>query len=146
MMFRKLGILHPEKKDVSLVDDLLSLMQVHKADYTQVFLALQQDSVLDEPLFEQEDFQAWRQKWKTAHLTDELKTRSLALMEKTNPKVIARNHWVENALEAAVGGNMKLFDELLTILSKPYAHHGDGLQFQKTPAGFDAEYQTFCGT
>ena len=105
MMCGKLGILHPEDKDKDLVDELLSLMEANKADYTQVFLALQQDKEPDGGLFKLEEFRAWEQKWKNTHLGGERKALSLELMNKQNPKVIPRNHWVENVLEAAVEGD-----------------------------------------
>ncbi len=146
MMFGKLGILHPEDKDKDLVDGLLSLMETNKADYTQVFLALQHDKEPDGPLFRQEEFRAWVEKWKNTHLGDERKTPSLTLMNTLNPKVIPRNHWVENVLEAAVEGNLTPFSQLMGMLSKPYGTHTDELQFQQIPEGFDARYQTFCGT
>ncbi len=146
MMYGKLGILHPDDKDKDLVDGLLSLMETHRADYTQVFLALQQNKELDGSLFRLEEFRGWVEKWKNTHQKDEHKAASLALMHKLNPKVIPRNHWVEDVLEAAVEGNMTPFNQLLNTLSKPYDDHPDGLQFQRIPEGFDAGYQTFCGT
>jgi len=146
MMFGKLGIEHPEEKDKGLVDELLSIMETHKADYTQVFLALQRDKELDASFFRSEEFKGWTQKWKNMHLRNEGKVPNLELMNTSNPKVIPRNHWVENVLEAAVGGNREPFNQLLEILSKPYDNHPDELQLQQTPNGFDAHYQTFCGT
>ncbi len=146
MMFGKLGILHPHEEDKNLVDELLSLMEAHNADYTQVFLALQQEKELYGSLFRSEEFKGWIQQWKKRHLQKGHKESSLELMNTLNPKVIPRNHWVENALEAAVKGNMAPFDELLVLLSKPYDNLPDELQFQQIPEGFDAQYQTFCGT
>ena len=146
MMCGKLGILNPGEKDKDLVDGLLSLMETNSSDYTQVFLALQQDKEPDESLFNLAEFSDWMEKWKNEHLGDQGKTPSLELMKKLNPKVIPRNHWVEDALEAAVEGDMASFDQLLGLLSKPYDDHPDELQFQQIPAGFDVRYQTFCGT
>jgi uncharacterized protein YdiU (UPF0061 family) len=146
MMFGKLGILNPTNKDKGLVDELLSLMETHRADYTQVFLALQQDKELDISLFRLEEFKHWLQKWKNAQLREGHKASAIELMDKHNPKVIPRNHWVENVLEAAVEGKLSPFNQLLNKLSKPYDTHPDELQFQEIPEGFDARYQTFCGT
>ncbi len=146
MMFGKLGILHPEDQDKDLVDELLSLMETKKADYTQVFLALQQDKAPEGSLFELEEFKGWVKKWKNTHPGGDHKAQSLALMNTLNPKVIPRNHWVENVLEAAVEGNLAPFNQLLGTLSKPYDTHPDALQFEQIPEGFDVRYQTFCGT
>ncbi len=139
MMFAKLGILDPQKEDKVLVDQLLDLMETNKADYTQVFLALEQAKTLDTPLFHQEEFIGWMQKWKNAK-------QGATPKPKLNPSIIPRNHWVENALEAAIKGNLAPFNQLLELLSKPYDQHPDELQFQQVPEYFDAHYQTFCGT
>ncbi len=146
MMFAKLGILHPEENDKELINTLLESMESHKMDYTQLFLALQQDKELDNSLFRSEAFKAWKQHWKNAQSRNENQTLILALMNTSNPKVIPRNHWVENALETAAQGDMESFNELLGILSKPYQDHPDELQFQQVPEDFDTSYQTFCGT
>lgn len=146
MMFGKLGILHPKEKDKELVDELLSLMETNKLDYTQVFLVLQQDKEPDALLAKPEEFRTWKQKWKNTYLRDERKEPNIELMNKLNPKVIPRNHWVENALDSAVEGNLTPFNQLLDILSKPYDDHSDTLQFQRMPEDFDTHYQTFCGT
>ena len=139
MMFNKLGIVNPNKKDRVLVNDLLKLMEVHKTDYTQLFLALEKDETLDASLFAQKEFKNWLQDWK-------IRNPVLAQMKKYNPRIIPRNHWVENALETAVKGDMMPFKNLLKLLSKPYDDHPNELMYEKTPADFDASYQTFCGT
>ncbi|SHI77291.1 protein adenylyltransferase SelO [Aquimarina spongiae] len=146
MMFDKLGISHPEEKDKELVDNLLALMETHKADYTQVFLTLQQDTLIENALFKSEDFKDWRQKWEATYLREGLVGPSLELMNRSNPKVIPRNHWVEHVLNTAARGEMEPFNELLEVLSKPYDDHPEDLQFQQIPEDFDAGYQTFCGT
>ena len=139
MMFNKLGIVNPNKKDRVLVNDLLKLMEVHKTDYTQLFLALEKDETLDASLFAQKEFKNWLKDWK-------IRNPVLAQMKKYNPRIIPRNHWVENALETAVKGDMMPFKNLLKLLSKPYDDHPNELMYEKTPADFDASYQTFCGT
>ena len=139
MMFNKLGIVNPNKKDQVLVNDFLKLMEVHKADYTQLFIALEKDETLDEALFEQKEFKNWIHAWK-------LKNPVQEQMKKYNPRIIPRNHWVENALETAVEGDMMPFQNLLKLLSNPYDEQSNELLYEKTPADFDASYQTFCGT
>ena len=146
MMLRKLGIQHPEESDKELVDRLLALMETHKADYTHTFLALQQDKELDQSLFKSAEFRNWKKDWSQTHLRHEDKSPDHDLMKSMNPNVIPRNHWVENALDAAVDANLSPFQELLSTLTKPYDGHPDEIMFQKVPEDFDARYQTFCGT
>jgi uncharacterized protein YdiU (UPF0061 family) len=146
MMYGKLGILNPEDRDKDLVDELLGLMEYYKADYTQVFLALEQDTEPERSFFQLEAFRKWKKKWKSSQLREQRKAQSLELMKQLNPKVIPRNHWVENALDAAIAGDMAPFNQLLDLFSKPYDDHPEVLQFEPIPDGFDAGYQTFCGT
>jgi uncharacterized protein YdiU (UPF0061 family) len=146
MMLAKLGILHPTDGDKDLVDCLLALMESHMADYTQVFLSLQRDEETAGPLFGREEFRAWVKKWKDARGREKNETAGLELMKKLNPKIIPRNHWVENALQAAVEGNMEPFEQLHSLLAKPYEDNTDALPFAPIPEGFDERYQTFCGT
>ena len=146
MMLGKLGFSQPEDEDKGLVDRLLSIMETHRADYTQVFLALQQE---DEPklsLFKQDEFKHWLKQWNNAYQRSEHRGPDVELMKKLNPKVIPRNHWVENVLEATVEGDLEPFNQLLSTLSKPYDDQPEDLQFQVIPEGFDAQYRTFCGT
>lgn len=145
MMFRKLGIAKAEKNDVALVDQLLELMQKHQADYTNVFVALRSGQWSEGALQSQADFQDWHKRWKQRIATDP--EAAHAIMEATNPTVIARNHLVEEALQAAENSNYEPFHTLLNQLSNPYAYDSSiDAELQLVPAGFDAQYQTFCGT
>ncbi|MCH2233354.1 MAG: YdiU family protein [Crocinitomicaceae bacterium] len=143
MMFAKLGILNPKEEDRVLVNDLLAMMQTHKSDYTQTFLALEEERELEGTLYSSEEFKAWKEKWENLR---EDKEASVALMRKNNPRVIPRNHWVENALDEAKTGNLEPFSELLEVLANPYGNHSDELKYQPIPEEFDSCYQTFCGT
>ena len=139
MMSLKLGIKYEINQGKEMVDGLLKLIETHKADYTQLFLALERNQAIDIPIFEQNDFKIWMKNWKSKNPDEEL-------MKTNNPRVIPRNHWVENALEASVEGNMSAFKDLLSKLSNPYDDYPDPLIFEKPPADFEASYQTFCGT
>ncbi len=145
MMFRKLGIPQPKEEYKSIIDRLLALMEKYRADYTQTFLAVQYHEFPQEPLYQSEEFKQWHQDWKNA-IPSELKEESQKLMNQNNPKVIPRNHWVEEALSQAANGNMKPFHELLSLLSNPYGDVLKEKSFEPIPEAFDASYQTFCGT
>ena len=145
-MGRKLGIQRLKEEDRSLVDDLLGLMRQHKADYTNLFLALTYRQPNEEAIFQADDFKKWQQRWEQRIAEEGEWQQVQELMKSQNPAFIARNHLVEEALEAATMGNMKPFEELLDKLAKPYEVQADSLSFQGVPAGFDQQYQTFCGT
>jgi len=68
-------------------------------------------------------------------------------MNNNNPKVIPRNHLVEDALSAAENGEMSLFNELLDVLSDPYADLNYPEKYtEASDARFESQYKTFCGT
>ena len=67
-------------------------------------------------------------------------------MNAVNPVYIARNHLVEQALQAAEAGDMAPFQKLLAVLSHPFSKVRGLEAFEgPAPASFGA-YQTFCGT
>ena len=77
-------------------------------------------------------------------LDNNSKEQSLDLMKISNPVVIPRNHKVEEALDAAHKGDLKILNRLLSVLNKPYEIDETIEEFQSP--SFDNEYQTFCGT
>jgi serine/tyrosine/threonine adenylyltransferase len=67
-----------------------------------------------------------------------------AAMDRVNPVYIPRNHLVDEALTAAVAGDLEPFEWLLDVLSRPYeARPG----FERYATGGDGSaFVTFCGT
>ncbi len=69
-----------------------------------------------------------------------------ALMRRSNPAFIPRNHNVEAALLAASSANhLGVMERLLDVLTSPYDHARDLPEFS-TPASGERPYVTFCGT
>jgi len=69
------------------------------------------------------------------------------LMRDSNPALIPRNHRVEAALEAAVKqGDYSVLERLLNLLSTPYAHSSEQVDYSVLPELSTRPYQTFCGT
>ena len=146
MMGRKLGIQSLKEEDADLIDELLSLMKKHKADFTNLFLALTYQEVLEEAIFKADEFKQWQLKWQQRISQEGESEQVQHLMKKQNPVFIARNHLVEEALDAAITGDMAPFEKLLEALSDPYKTQNTQISFQSVPTGFDQQYQTFCGT
>ena len=152
-MRKKLGIFNQEEDDLRLVEDLLIYMQKNKADFTNTFRSLTQSlkaKVNDgTALYQDGGFKNWLTLWK-ARLSRQHETveASIQLMDSVNPKVIPRNHLVEEALHAAVDhDDMTLVNELLLVVSEPFADLNHLAKYTQTaePA-FDAQYKTYCGT
>lgn len=62
-MRAKLGIFNEELEDESLIEDLLKIMQKHRADYTNTFRALTLNKLEDADLFSTADFTQWNKQW-----------------------------------------------------------------------------------
>jgi len=147
-MTAKLGIFNEEKEDEQLIEDFLTMMQKHSADYTNTFRSLTLEKLEDTDLFTSEEFAQWNKLWE-ARLSgqQESKADCLQLMRNSNPAVIPRNHLVEEALEAAVEhGDYSVMEKLLEVLSRPYDQSEEQADYCTPPADSTRPYQTFCGT
>ena len=147
-MRAKLGISNEEKQDESLIGDLLSIMHKYGADYTNTFRSLTFDNYEGTVLFGNEEFTQWHEQWQTRlGKQEESKASSQALMQRSNPAVIPRNHRVEEALEAAVElEDYSVLERLLEVLSTPFAHSAEQADYCTPPVDTSRPYQTYCGT
>ena len=147
-MRNKLGLFNQEAADLQLSEDLLMYMQKNNADYTNTFRALGKDAIKPLQIYQDPGFRSWIALWE-ARLARQTQTpdQATALMDKTNPAIIPRNHLVEEALAAAVDDNdIKLAEQLLAVTANPYTPATDVRYMQAPQPGFDNQYKTFCGT
>ena len=147
-MRAKLGIFNEEIQDESLIEDLLSMMQKYRADYTNTFRSLTFDTPEDTALFGTTEFTQWHELWQ-ARLgrQQESKESSHQLMRNCNPALIPRNHRVEAALEAAVKQeDYSVMERLIDVLSSPYAHSPEQDDYTTPPDLSTRPYRTYCGT
>ncbi|WP_434088019.1 protein adenylyltransferase SelO [Cytobacillus solani] len=147
-MRAKLGIFNTEEQDEDLVKDLLKMMEIYQADFTNTFRSLTFDRHEDLVLFGKDEFSQWVELWKARlQRQQESIESSKQLMRDSNPAVIPRNHRVEEALDAAVDeGDYSVMERLLEVLSKPYAHTEKQAEYCTQPLPSDRPYRTFCGT
>ncbi|AWB44593.1 YdiU family protein [Paenibacillus sp. CAA11] len=147
-MRSKLGIFNTEDEDESLMGKLLGMMKKYKADYTNTFRLLTLNQLSDSDLFDSSEFAAWDKRWKDRlGRQAESEEDSRALMQRSNPAVIARNHRVEEALEGAtIQGDFSKLDKLLTVLSNPFAYSEEQEEFCSLPVPGNRPYRTYCGT
>ena len=144
MMANKLGFNKSSNATVKLSNDLLSLMQQNKLDYTQTFHSL---SSLNEQMIP-DVLNQWRDDWKS-----ELKENSQSheeitkIMQRNNPLVIPRNHHVEAVLkDVEENQSSEKANEFLSVLRSPYEKTAKTHEYQDTNPEYDFSYQTFCGT
>jgi len=145
-MRSKLGLFTAEKEDAALVQELLDWMHANHQDFTNTFRTLSDKSAIAEPAFIDAAFLSWHEKW-TARLGRQPQSTNevVEMMRAHNPTVIPRNHKVEEALAAAVRGDLTVTHRLLEILANPYADTVPEEYTAPPPQG-GAAYQTFCGT
>jgi uncharacterized protein YdiU (UPF0061 family) len=128
----------------SLADGLLRLLQAGSVDHTSFFRGLGAAARGDaEPVrglvLDLAGIDDWLARW-----------RALApdgdRADHVNPVYIPRNHLVEEALDAAVAGDLAPLGRLLEAVSAPFDER-PGLQRYAEPApGHFGAYRTFCGT
>lgn len=147
-MRAKLGIFNEEEQDESLIEDLLSMMQKYRADYTNTFRALTSGTHEDTALFGSEEFAKWHESWQARlDRQEESEASSKQLMQQSNPALIPRNHRVEEALEAAVeNGDYSVMHRLLDVLANPYDHSSEQTAYCTLPSDSSLPYRTYCGT
>ena len=68
-------------------------------------------------------------------------------MHRVNPAFIPRNHRVEAVIQAAMNNDdYAPFEELLTVLSKPFEDQPGFAAYAEPPEPDQRVTQTFCGT
>jgi Uncharacterized conserved protein len=148
MMRLKIGLLTKENKDKDLISELLGVMQKHKADFTNTFRLLSEDTLPDEEFFKAEEFLSWYKKWKVRLKKESKSFEQLRkIMEVNNPRIIPRNHIVEKALKKAEEGNLSKIKEYVKILKNPYSSMiSIEDEYLNPPNDSEKVLQTFCGT
>ncbi|WP_040337265.1 protein adenylyltransferase SelO [Candidatus Blastococcus massiliensis] len=146
-MRAKLGL--PDDADdaavAGLVDDLLPLLQADHVDHTSFYRRLADAARGDaEParllFLDLAGFDAWLSRWRALGPDG-------GAMDRVNPVYIPRNHLVEEALDAATGGDLAPVEALLEVLAAPFDER-PGLERYAAPApqDFAGTFRTFCGT
>jgi uncharacterized protein YdiU (UPF0061 family) len=148
----KLGLLEAGTDDGELIDGLLQIMAGAGADFTNTFRALGEAAGgMDGPVRAQfmgegrlDDWLArWRGRLDSESASPE---KRLAVMRRANPAVIPRNHRVEQALNAAVGGDLAPLEALLRVLAGPWEEIPGAADYRRPPEPHEVVRRTFCGT
>ena len=147
MIRDKLGLYGEDKEDKNLIMELLNWMHKKKADYTNTFVFLMDEEIIDSETYNDEDFKLWKIKWmKRLNMFSNTNDKSMKLMRSTNPMVIPRNHKIEESLMLANKGDLTLFNKLIEILKNPYQVNKGDLEFMSPTLYSNEKYKTFCGT
>jgi uncharacterized protein YdiU (UPF0061 family) len=127
MWASKLGL---PSYDASLVNELLELMVLSKADYTIFFRRLseipEQLSSLKESFYMPSSkeldgrWERWLQRWRNGITDCGDPQATSAAMKRTNPKITWREWLIAPAYEQAAEGDYSLIQELQAVFSHPY--------------------------
>jgi uncharacterized protein YdiU (UPF0061 family) len=152
---KKIGLFTARDGDEALVQDLLDAMAKNQADFTLTFRRLSEaalgpdgDAEVRSLFAEPAAYDEWTLRWRQ-RTSDEPQSAAerRAAMRSVNPAFIPRNHRVEAVIEAAVNrDDFGPFEELLTVLSKPYEDKPAFAGYADPPKPEQRVLQTFCGT
>jgi uncharacterized protein YdiU (UPF0061 family) len=141
--------------DAALASGWLQLLQAHGVDFTLGWRRLADAAAGNEAplraLFAHADaLEGWLGRWQ-ARSASEVESSPAARagrMRQASPWIIARNHRVEEALEAASArGDFGPFERLLEALRHPFEERPEDAPYaEPAPVAVTANYQTFCGT
>lgn len=139
----KLGLPADQAEAGALGQQLLELMQADRVDLTGAFRALGPAARGDAgPLrglfLDLAGIDAWLARWRTLD-------PDAALIERTNPVYIPRNHLLEEALDAATAGDLGPVERLVEVLRDPFTERA-GLERYAAPAPASFTHTTYCGT
>ncbi len=137
----KLALERAEDGDSGLASGLLDLMAADGSDFTLTFRELPRA----EP--EAPAWREWHAAWR-ARLAREGADPAgrAAAMDAVNPALIARNHRVEEAISAALGGDFGPFHTLADALASPFDPPAEAVVLGAPPQPGEEVRQTFCGT
>ncbi|NYT61205.1 YdiU family protein [Alcaligenaceae bacterium] len=122
---KKMGLLHWQPDDASLVDDWWALLHGQRADFTLSFRELanapQHAQAFIDSFNDQAAASAWLDRY-MLRLQQEGRPEPerIAQMNSANPLYILRNHLAEAAIQAAAKGDSGEIDTLLKLLRHPY--------------------------
>ncbi|HEX6037690.1 protein adenylyltransferase SelO [Longimicrobium sp.] len=152
---RKLGLATERNGDAALADDLLQTMAANGADFTLTFRALCHaaadegaDAEVRGFFADPAAYDAWAPRWRQrlAEEPGDAAARRDTMLA-VNPAFIPRNHHIEAVIRAAVDrDDFAPFEELLTVLAKPYDAQPAFARYMDPPAPQERVLQTFCGT
>lgn len=135
--------------DRRLIDDFLDLLHHRQCDFTLAFHALTETAAGNPHAFSRmfaandAEATAWRTAWE-----GQRDPALLDAMRRANPWLIARNHQVEAALEAATERfDLAPTERLVAALRAPFTLDPALARYaEPAPAEVTAAYRTFCGT
>jgi uncharacterized protein YdiU (UPF0061 family) len=151
-MAAKLGLSAFEEGDARLLEDLLKLMHAERADFTLTFRSLSEavrgnEAAFNDSFVDREAARAWLNRLLTRQLQEgnDAPARA-ALMDKSNPLYVLRNHLAETAIVAAKSGDSSEIDALMRVLAHPYTAQRGMERYAQLPPDWARDIEVSCSS
>ncbi|MGO4714215.1 protein adenylyltransferase SelO [Bradyrhizobium sp. 2TAF24] len=146
-MRAKFGLAGAEGDD-ELIGEFLQLMAQQEMDFTLTFRRLSDAadgdaSELRAMVAEPAALDAWLTRWRAQRGPG---APDAAALRAINPAFIPRNHRIEAVIAAATAGDTAPFEELATVLARPFDAQPQFAAYAEPPRPDQRVLQTFCGT
>ncbi len=137
-MVKKFGIFKAREGDKELVNDFLQHLEDNELDFALSFRELSENP---------NNFTEFRPRWQQRLAEQEQsEAEAVELMRSVNPVLIARNHQVERAIQAAVNDDFSVFEKMNLALMNPLEENEEFAEFKTAPQPEERVKATFCGT
>ena len=148
----KLGLATPQPGDDELIGELRTVLASARLDLTLTHRSLSavvadRSDAAESPLATEPAGEAWLARYRARIALEPAGPMAVAAaMDRVNPVYIPRNHKVEEALAAAVAGDLEPYRTLVDLVTHPYEAR-PGMEAYAAPAeASTVPYQTYCGT
>ena len=154
-LLEKLALSEANEENLSLAQDLMTVMSEHQLDFTLTFRRLAElagpkrfPTSVEGMISLPSELGPWLTRWKDRLSRDPQPLESRAeKLRLANPVYIPRNHLVEEAIRAAEDeGDYSSFHQLVEVVESPFELRDDRARFALPPEPHEVVQQTFCGT
>ena len=154
-MRAKLGLQHAQDGDAELVDAWLERLAADRVDFTIAFRRLASfdstegaaNAAVRDLFIDRDAFDAWSQRYaQRLRAEASVQAQRSAMMNRSNPKFILRNHLAHNAIQAAEGGDFSEVQRLLKVLSRPYDEQPEQATYADFPPDWAQHIEVSCSS
>jgi uncharacterized protein YdiU (UPF0061 family) len=147
----KLGLAAADAGDRQLVDALLRLLAAEKVDWTIFWRRLSQHAAGDSATLVRDLFidhaaiDAWLPRFEARRSRDNAQ-EAAALMLRSNPKFVLRNHLGQLAIDAALQKDFSVVARLQALLESPFEEHPGHEEFAGFPPDWASTIEISCSS
>jgi uncharacterized protein YdiU (UPF0061 family) len=134
-----------------LIEDLFAFLAKERIDYSLFWRRLShsvQDSnvaLVSELFLDRTAFNAWWQRYAQRRSATSARVAA-AMMLRTNPKFVLRNHLAELAIQRAKTKDFSGVENLLTVLESPFDEHPDFEEYAAFPPDWARGIEISCSS